>query len=174
MKGQSANLRDANTFRRLYERAHVIVYRYIYGSLGGSAQEAEDLAAETFIRAWKARQRFEGDDEAAIGWLIQIAHNLIIDDYRRKKTRKIDEELDETRLNVSQAGPEERLLNQEQVQILQQMLLELDPDQREMIVLRYILEWPVNQIARHKGMLENTVSVNLRRALQRLRERWPG
>lgn len=174
MKGQSANLRDANTFRRLYERAHVIVYRYIYGSLGGSAQEAEDLAAETFIRAWKARQRFEGDDEAAIGWLIQIAHNLIIDDYRRKKTRKIDEELDETRLNVSQAGPEERLLNQEQVQILQQMLLELDPDQREMIVLRYILEWPVYQIARHKGMLENTVSVNLRRALQRLRERWPG
>lgn len=174
MKGQSANLKDANTFRRLYERAHVIVYRYIYGSLGGSAQEAEDLAAETFMRAWKARQRFEGDEDAAVGWLIQIAHNIIIDDYRRKKKRKIDEELDETRLNVFQAGPEERLLKREQVQILQDMLLRLDPNQREMIVLRYILEWPVNRIAEHKGMLENTVSVNLRRALLRLRDHWPG
>lgn len=173
MKGQSANLQDANTFRRLYERAHVIVYRYIFGSLGGATQEAEDLAAETFMRAWKARQRFEGDEEAAIGWLIQIAHNLVIDNYRRKKTQKIEDELDETRVCNPQAGPEEHLLHREQLNTLQQLLLELDPDQREMIVLRYILDWPVNRIAEQMGMLENTVSVNLRRTLQRLHKRWP-
>jgi RNA polymerase sigma-70 factor (ECF subfamily) len=173
MKGQNASLQDANTFRRLYERAHIMVYRYIYGSLGGPVQEVEDLTAETFMRAWKARQRFDGDEEAAVGWLIQIAHNLVIDNYRRKKTRGVDEELEETQISVPQAGPEERLLIQEQVHILQWLMQSLTPEQREMIVLRYLLDWPVNRIAEHMDMLENTVSVNLRRILQRLRENWP-
>ena len=66
MNGQNAPLQDANTFHRLYERAHVIIYRYIYGSLGRPVQEVEDLTAETFMRAWKARQRFEGGEEAAV------------------------------------------------------------------------------------------------------------
>ncbi len=173
MKGQHAPLQDAHSFHRLYEHTHLIVYRYIYGSLGGPAQEVEDLTAETFMRAWKARQSFEGDEQAAVGWLLQIAHNLVIDNYRRKKTHGIDQELEETQISTPQAGPEERLLTREQVIILQQLMQDLTQEQREMIVLRYILDWPVNRIADHLGMLENTVSVNLRRILQRLRENWP-
>jgi RNA polymerase sigma-70 factor (ECF subfamily) len=173
MKGQNTSLQDANTFRRLYEHAHLAVYRYVYGSLGGPAQDVEDLTAETFLRAWKARQRFEGNDEAAVGWLLRIAHNLIIDKYRRKKTHGLDEELDETNFSIPQAGPEEQLLMSEQIRILQRLMQNLAPDQREMIVLRYMLDWPVQRIAQHMGMPENTVSVNLRRILQRLRDRWP-
>ncbi len=173
MKGQNTPLRDASAFHRLYERAHVIVYRYIYASLGGPSQEVEDLTAETFMRAWKARQRFEGDEEAAVGWLLQISRNLLIDNYRRKKAHGIDEQLEETQITVPQAGPEERLLIREQVHILQGLMRDLTEEQRDMIVLRYVLEWPVNRIAKHMGMLENTVSVNLRRILQRLRENWP-
>jgi RNA polymerase sigma-70 factor (ECF subfamily) len=173
MKGQNGPLQDANAFRRLYERTHLIVYRYIFGYLGGAVHEAEDLTAETFIRAWRAHQHFEGDEEAAVGWLLRIARNLVIDNYRRKKAHGVDEDLEETHLSSSQAGPEEHLLLQEQMHILQRMLLDLEPEQREMIVLRYILEWPVNRIAAHMNMLENTVSVNLRRILQRLRADWP-
>ncbi len=173
MKGQNVSLQDADTFRRLYERAHVIVYRYIYGSTGGPAQAAEDLTAETFVKAWKARQRFSGDEDAAVGWLIQIARNLVIDSYRRKKIRSGDDDPEEIQISAPEAGPEERLLVQEQVRILQGLLQNLNQEQREMIVLRYMLDWPVNRIAGHLGMLENTVSVNLRRILQRLRENWP-
>jgi RNA polymerase sigma-70 factor (ECF subfamily) len=173
MKGQNVSLQDANTFRRLYDHAHVIVYRYIYGSLGGPAQEVEDLTAETFTRAWKARQRFEGDEGAAVGWLLQIARNLVIDAYRRNKVHGVDEEFEDAQLSFPQVSPEERLLIREQVRILQGLLHELGQEQREMIVLRYILDWPVNRIAGQMGMLENTVSVNLRRILQRLRENWP-
>lgn len=42
-----------------------------------------------------------------------------------------------------------------------------------MIVLRYVLGWPVKRIAEHLDMLENTVSVNLRRILQRMQRDWP-
>ena len=73
----------------------------------------------------------------------------------------------------NEVSHKERLLIQEQVRILQGLLQNLNAEQREMIVLRYILDWPVNRIAGHLGMLENTVSVNLRRILQRLRENWP-
>ncbi len=173
MKGQEPPLQDALSFRRLYEHAHVIVYRYIYGLMGGPVEEVEDLTAETFMRAWKARRNFEGDEQAAIGWLIQIARNLVIDNYRRKKARGVDQELEENEISTNQDGPEQRLLTREQVRILQGLVLKLPAEQREMIVLRYLLEWPVNRIAGHMGMLENTVSVNLRRILQRLRENWP-
>lgn len=70
-------------FRILYEKNHLSVFRYIFGLVGGSQDEAEDLTAETFLRAWKARHRFEGDMDSAIGWLIQIAKRLVIDNYRR-------------------------------------------------------------------------------------------
>jgi RNA polymerase sigma-70 factor, ECF subfamily len=173
MKGQNASLQDANTFRRLFDRAHLIVYRYVYGSLGGSVQDVEDITAETFLRAWKARQSFEGNEETAVGWLLRIAHNLVIDKYRRKQSHGVEDELDETNFSTPQAGPEERQLMSEQINILQGLLQDLPPDQREMVVLRYMLDWPVQRIARHMGMLENTVSVNLRRILQRLRDRWP-
>jgi RNA polymerase sigma-70 factor (ECF subfamily) len=173
MKGQNASLQDANTFRRLYDRAHLIVYRYVYGCLSGPVQDVEDITAETFLRAWKARQNFEGDEEAAVGWLLRIAHNQVIDKYRRKKTHGVDDELEEANFSTQQAGPEERLMMSEQLRILQRLMQNLAPEQREMIVLRYMLDWPVQQIAQHMGMLENTVSVNLRRILQRLREHWP-
>lgn len=173
MKGQNVSLQNVDAFRRLYDRAALVVYRYVYGTMGGSIQEVEDITAETFLRAWKARHSFEGDDEAAIGWLLQIAHNLVIDHYRRKKRHGIEEDVDELELSAPQTSPEERLLIQEQMHILQGLLGELAPEQREMIVLRYILDWPVKRIAEHLGILENTASVNIKRILQRIRSNWP-
>ena len=83
MSGQSISLRNAESFAKLYDRAHVIVFRFIYSLHGGPPQEVEDLTAETFSRAWKARHRFSGNESAAIGWLLQIARNLVIDAHRR-------------------------------------------------------------------------------------------
>jgi DNA-directed RNA polymerase specialized sigma24 family protein len=53
------------------------------------------------------------------------------------------------------------------------ILLELPAEHREMIVLRYILGWQIKEVATHLGLLENTVSVTLRRIFQRIRDRWP-
>ena len=58
-------------FRELYERHRLPVFRYIYALTGGSQDNAEDLTAETFLRAWKARYQFDGDVDSAIGWLIR-------------------------------------------------------------------------------------------------------
>jgi len=159
-------------FSDLYEYSHLLVFRYICGLRGGPTEEAEDLTAETFFRAWRAWDRFEGSRVAAVGWLLQIARRLVIDGYRRS-ARGIHERLDETDLPDPDGSSEEQTLQNEQRQTLWNMLQSLPIEQREMVVLRYLVGWRVNEIAEHLGLTENNVSVSLRRALQRMRRDWP-
>jgi RNA polymerase sigma-70 factor, ECF subfamily len=181
MPGENAPLQDRSSFENLYARAHLVVFRYIYGLHGGPVEEVEDLTADTFLRAWNARGRFRGDEAAALGWLLHIARNRTFDALRREKTQRgqrgvqlsLDEDLVELELPGQEATPEEQASFREQAHILQAVLLSLPIEQREMLVLRYVLGWPVKRIGEHLDLLENTVSVNLRRALQRMRQRWP-
>lgn len=168
---------DPAEFSRLFESQHLAVFRYIYGMHGGPLEEVEDLTAETFTRAWKARRSFSGSPQAGVSWLIRIARNLVIDAGRRRKTQP-DPIIDggDEFLSVAPSslpGPEERLLRQQQLRTLVDRLQHLPQPQQEMLVLRYLLDWPVKDIAAHLDMLENTVSVNIRRALQSLRRAWP-
>lgn len=177
MPGQNRPLEEAESFAQLYARAHLIVFRFIYGLHGGPLQEVEDLTTETFMRAWKARKRFAGDQDAAVGWLLRIARNLVIDTRRRRSVRGEDRYLEELsdylQLSAPIPNPEEQTIREEQFRVLWEQLQALPVEQREMIVLRYILGWPVKRIAAHLGLLENTISVTLRRVLMRLRRDWP-
>jgi len=173
MPSRHTPLAEAEAFAELYQRTHLVVFRYIYALTGGPQQEVEDLTADTFIRAWKARHRFEGDQEAALSWLLRIARNLVIDSHRRTKVRGVETNLKDALLIAPDASPEEQVARQEQFNALWVIISTLPPQHREMIVLRYVLGWPVKRIAAHLNMLENTTSVNLRRILQRIQRDWP-
>jgi RNA polymerase sigma-70 factor (ECF subfamily) len=153
----------------MYERNRVSVFRYIYSLMGGPADDAEDLTAETFIRAWKARHAFNRDFDSAIGWLIGIAKRLVIDDHRRKTVRKTESLHSEIK---AESTTEDEILVIQQKQELLHLLRELPADEREILVLRYMLGWKVNQIAAHMGLSENHVSVIIHRTLADLREQW--
>jgi DNA-directed RNA polymerase specialized sigma24 family protein len=64
---RSSPIASPEKFRALYEQNRLPVFRYVYGLTGGSQADAEDLTAEAFLRAWKARHRFEGDMDSALG-----------------------------------------------------------------------------------------------------------
>jgi RNA polymerase sigma factor (sigma-70 family) len=53
------------------------------------------------------------------------------------------------------------------------LLAELPQEQREILILRYLLNWKIKQIAGYMDFPENTVSVYIHRALERLRQTWP-
>lgn len=168
---------DPAGFSRLYERQHLAVFRYLYGKLGGPREEVEDLSAETFLRAWRARRSFAGPPEAGLSWLLRIARNLAVDAARRQQVRPQNLESPaaaELALDppASQPGPEDQLLHQQQQAQLVGRLAELPELQQELVVLRYLLDWPVKEIAAHLGLQENTASVYLRRGLERLRRDW--
>jgi RNA polymerase sigma-70 factor (ECF subfamily) len=136
-------------------------------------QEAEDLTAETYTRAWKTRQQFRGDSSAAMGWLLRIARNLAIDLSRRRKVRGVDENVPVELILDHSLPPEMDVITREQVTILWQMLDTLSDEVREMLVLRYMLGWQVRQIAAHLNMHENTVTVTMKRTLKNLQRDWP-
>jgi RNA polymerase sigma-70 factor (ECF subfamily) len=172
LQEKSSSIPDTEVFTRLYERTYLAVFRYVYGLNGGSQQEAEDLTADTYARAWKARQRFHGDDKAALGWLLQIAKNLVIDLSRRHKVRNLDEGFNIELLVDPNQVPELDIIAREQITTLWRMLGSLSEDTREMLVLRYMLGWQIKQVAEHLGTSENNISVTIRRVLQHLQSDW--
>lgn len=163
---------DPHAFSQLYDRTHLLIFRYIYGLHTGPHQEVEDLAAETFTRAWNARHTFSGDERSAIGWLLKIARNLVIDTHRRIQFRGHPDELDESIVAAPDTSPEAQTLQREQTRRLWRLLQTLPDPQREMLVLRYILGWQVQEIGQHLNIPENTVSQTIRRVLTKLRDRW--
>ena len=155
-------------FQELYERNRLPVFRYIYGLTGGPQADAEDLTAETFLRAWKARQRFVGTADSATGWLIRIAKRPVIDEYRRtlQATRNLPSP------PKAELSAEHDAIADEQKHFLMALLQELPADHREILTLRYLLGWRVTDIAQHIGASENHISVTIHRTLSRLREKW--
>lgn len=172
---KTSPLVNAADFCVLYESTYTSIYRYIYGLTGGPAQEAEDLSVDTYLRAWKNRHQYHGEAQGAIAWLICIARNLVIDAYRSEKIRNHNraDELDDETLVGDAATPEEAWIKREEQCTLLSMLQTLSPQAREMLVLRYMLGWRVNEIAAHFEMLENTITVTIRRSLERLKMNWP-
>ncbi|HTX91193.1 MAG TPA: sigma-70 family RNA polymerase sigma factor [Anaerolineales bacterium] len=159
-------------FTVFYERTHLPVFRYLYGLTGGPREDVEDLTAESFTRAWRARHTFQGDEAAALGWLLKIARRLVIDDYRRRKARPVTEG-DIPNLHVgSDPQPEEAAVQGEDQERIWSLLTTLPDGPREILALRYLLGWRVNRIAEYLEMPENTVSVTINRTLERLRQMW--
>jgi RNA polymerase sigma factor (sigma-70 family) len=74
------SLGQPEAFGELYARHFAVVYRYVAGRLGPDA--ADDLAAETFLAAFRRRHRFDPDRGAVRPWLFGIATNLVAQHHR--------------------------------------------------------------------------------------------
>lgn len=170
-----APLVEPEAFGSLYSQTHLSVFRYIYGLTGGPAAEVEDLTAETYLRAWKSRESYRGSPDSAIGWVMKIARNLVIDSYRRGKSSAMleDDPFEEENLPpAADQRPETQVVAAEQQQWVFDRLQQLPAGQREILVLRYLLNWKVQQISRYLEIPENTISVTIRRSLEKIRASW--
>jgi len=178
MRAIQPPLQNPEAFSNLYTTTQIIIFRFIYGMHGGPTEEVEDLTCDTYMRAWKGRRRFFGNDHEALCWLFTIARHLVIDAHRRRKTHpdNTNVQLDDTSIDAiyisSQVTPEEQAASREQFKHLWQVLQNLPDDKREMLVLRYMLGWKVKQIAEYLQKEENTVSVYIRRCLEQIRQGW--
>src|SRR5688572_20001566 len=76
--------RDATAFAELYDRHVVRIYRHIF-YLVNDTREAEDLTAQTFLKAWEAIDRYKERGAPIVAWLLRIAHNLTISFLRGKR-----------------------------------------------------------------------------------------
>jgi RNA polymerase sigma-70 factor (ECF subfamily) len=168
---------DKDALGPLMERHHRRLYRVAAGYVR-DPDLALDVVQETFVRAYQNAGRWDRRAEVA-PWLMRIAVNLSIDQYRRNRRRSAAEEpLPEgdhaARLAVDEAAPDRRVFGREVGERIQAALAGLPAKQRAVFVLRHCEEMTLEEIADSLGMNLGTVKSALHRAVRALRTRLEG
>jgi RNA polymerase sigma-70 factor, ECF subfamily len=143
------------------------VYRYLV-YLTGDRSAAEDLAAETFEKAFRSWRRFDPRRGTPRTWLCRIARTVAIDWFRAESRRRRREDTYTREFAHTTDGA---LFGGELSAPLEQALRELSPAEREVVALRVLLELDGPSAARVLGISRTACSTLLSRALQRLEER---
>jgi RNA polymerase sigma-70 factor (ECF subfamily) len=157
-----------------------VVFRFLFASLH-DRDAAETLTQDCFLKAYRHRERFRGDASVKT-WLMQIAVNLVRDYARNprlqfwKRTRSSNVDLNEVSqfVPVEQSSPEEQALNREMVRAVWSAAAALPERQRTVLLLRFVEDMELLEIARVTGIKEGTVKAHLFRALHAIRERLGG
>lgn len=160
---------SAEQFREHYRRYYREVYQfYLYYT--GDRNNAEDLTQEAFIRVMKALPSFSGRS-AIKTWILNIARNVAVDHYRKKR---LHEFFSMSFLKVLPASrkeqPEELVEWKEEQEVFAEALLRLKPAYRIVVILRGIKRYSVKETADILGCSEAKVKVDFHRALSMLRE----
>lgn len=162
---------DTVAFETLYLRHRGPLFRFFVGSAPSRA-EAEDLFQECWGRVISARERYRPEAKFST-WLLQIAHNLLTDRFRRQKP-VVGGEDGEALLAAIESAPQERpdrrLSEFEQARTLRRALAALPDDQREAFLLRAEHGMGVEEIAEATGVGRETAKSRLRYAMSKLKE----
>jgi RNA polymerase sigma-70 factor (ECF subfamily) len=159
---------DQDAFAQLVERYQTPVYNLAYRMLG-NANDAEDAAQETFLRAYTQLKRFHADQKFAT-WLLSIAAHHCIDRLRRRRFLwlSIDDEAIGEALASDLPEPDDEALRREREQEIARLLERLSPANRLAVVLKYWHDQSIEEIARTTGDSVGAVKVRLHRARQAL------
>jgi RNA polymerase sigma-70 factor (ECF subfamily) len=154
-------------FERLYQEHAQALYGFLAYRTGDRAL-AEDLLADTFERALRARRRFDRRRASEKTWVYAIALNCLRDHARRRGSEsRALEQLAAAVGTSSSGGGIEQVAERDRVQ---HALASLSKDEREAIALRFGAELTVPEIARLTSERLTTVEGRVYRALRKLRE----
>jgi len=162
---------DLAAFETLYARHRGMLYRFLLRSVR-ERHRADELFQETWSRVIAARQRYQPQAKFTT-WLLQIAHNLMIDAARRQRPMAGAEETDSVLGSLAlpeREQPEQALSEFERRRRLQRAIEQLPDEQRTAVLLRLEQELSLEEIAVVTGAGRETVKSRLRYAMTRLRE----
>ncbi len=170
-------LADFDAVVRCYQRA-------IYGLMLASLRDrdaAETLTQDCFLKAYRSRRNFRGESSVKT-WLMRIAVNLVRDHassarlkfWRRARRTDVDVTMVSARIADGQRSPEAAAVAKEKIGAIWSAAAGLLHKQRTVLLLRFVEDMDILEIAAATGMKEGTVKVHLFRALQTVRARIEG
>ena len=168
---ERAQAGEAEAFGLIYDRYLDTVFRFIYFRVG-NRQLAEDLTAETFVRALKriGSVTWQGRDLGA--WLVTIARNLVADHFKSGRFRlevTTGDLLDADREDRGPEGsPEVAVIDHITNVALLTAVKKLNTEQQECIVLRFLQGFSVAETARAMGKNEGAIKALQYRAVRAL------
>jgi RNA polymerase sigma-70 factor (ECF subfamily) len=159
---------DADAFARWYRRALPRVYGYVRAQAGGNIDLAEDITQHAFVQAIRAQASFDGRADP-VTWICSIARNALLNHYRseRREWRRRVAVVPEIEMPDSPTATADR-------DDLVRALGLLHPDQRAALILKYVDQMSLREIARTIGRSEAAAESLLSRARVRLRDALEG
>jgi RNA polymerase sigma-70 factor (ECF subfamily) len=162
--------KDPARFAELYENNFERVYAYVVRRVGDRA-ETEDLTSEVFHHALANLRKFEWRGIPFAAWLFRIAANLISDRWQRKSREQVADESEQIESAAARGAEFEEV---ERRATLFRLVDRLPTEQQRVVVLRFVEQKSIKEVAREIRKTEGAVKQLQFRALSSLRARMEG
>jgi len=162
---QRAARLETQILAEIYDTHSPGIYRYALRLLG-DVSLAEDCVADVFARFLKALQKRRGPHDHIKAYLYRIAHNWIVDLYRRNGNEQTLELNDTIRSETD--APEEEAAKRIRQKQVRKAIHQLTPDQQQVVSLKYLEDWSNEEVACVMKKPVGAVKSLQHRALKRL------
>ncbi len=159
-----------NLVRRYNRKIYNICYRFT-----GSADEAEDLTQEVFIKVYRNLDNFDASRGSFMTWMVTMTRNLLVDHFRKTRQERATDSLDAatgeeedsltlaSQLQATGPSPDSLVQSRQTQQMVQQALQKLSPELREAVILRDLQDMDYREIAQTLRVPEGTVKSRINR-----------
>ncbi len=158
--------KKTKAFVEAYDTFVDAIFRHIYFRIY-HRDLAKDLTQETFTRTWQYISQGKRVENLK-SFLYKVANNLIVDQYRKRKELSLDA-LQEKGFDVANLDADRILRDVENSNVLR-AVRKLSVDHRDIILMRFVQDLSIKEIAEIIGQSENVVSVRLNRGLKEARK----
>ncbi len=166
---------DRSSFDSLVDIYLKTIFNFTYRIIGDE-KDAEDITQEIFLKVWKNIKKFNIEKNFKT-WIFSIAKNTCIDYLRKRKDIPMSVFDDEDggnfiqdNLESEEPSSEEKIILKENKKMIDETLKELSIIQREIIVMKYVNELSLSEVADIMNMSKDTVKSHHRRALLKMRD----
>ena len=165
---------DAAAWEEIVRRFHRRIYNICY-RFAGSADDAQDLTQEVFIKVFRTVGSFDGEKASFNTWVATVTHNLLVDHFRKKRNDRATDSIDAAsgagedrptlaeRLPSDAPGPQIHLESRERREMVHRALQQISPDLREAVILRDLQDMDYREIAQVLKVPEGTVKSRINR-----------
>lgn len=160
---------DSEAFSLIYKEYYGPIYRFIYIRTR-NRELTEDLSQDVFLKIYKSIGSLNIQEKSPSAYFHMVARNTVIDYWRKKKIVTTSDDVITESLPDTAPTPIEQAKSTEQIQVIQECLKKLTPDQRDVVTLRFINDLSTKEIAQILGKNETAVRQLQVRALGRLRK----
>jgi RNA polymerase sigma-70 factor (ECF subfamily) len=165
---------DENALATLISRHESKIYGFIYSKIA-DRDVSDDIFQDTFIKVIKTLKTNSYNEEGKfLPWVMRIAHNLVIDHFRKNKKMPMYRETEEFSIFsvMTDGAPniESKIITEQVEKDLRRIIEELPPDQKEVLTMRVYDDLSFKEIADLTGVSINTALGRMRYALLNLRK----
>jgi RNA polymerase sigma-70 factor, ECF subfamily len=165
---------DAAAWEELVQRYNRRIYNICY-RFAGSADDAQDLTQEVFIKMYRTLSTYDIERGAFMTWVTTMARNLLVDHFRKTKQDRVTDSLDvapseredamplSEQLQDGSLAPDARAQSQQVGETVHRALQKLSPDLREAVILRDLQDMDYKEIATVLRVPEGTVKSRINR-----------